>query len=1166
MSCGTCGHVSRPEARFCEACGGSLARTCTSCGAELTAGARFCGACGHTTAASTAASDATVPQSYTPTHLAQRILRQRSSLEGERKRVAVLFADVIGFTPISERTDPEQMHGIMERFFDVLLAEVHRFEGTVNQFTGDGIMALFGAPLALEDAPRRAVMAAVAMQQAVERLRQELLTTTGLDFRMRVGVHTGLVVVGKIGNDLRMDYTAVGDTTNLAARLQALAPAGSTLISEATHRLVAGFFDTRDCGELAIKGRSAPVRAYEVLADRAERRRIDVLAAVGLTPLAGRERELSALREAFAAASAGQGQVVFLVGDAGIGKSRLLFEFRREFEQQPHLWFEGRCASYGKATAFLPIIDGLRRYFRIDDRDDEAAAVHKIDESIGLLGGDLAWTLPFVRQLLALPMGDEAAQALDAASRRAQTFGALKAILLQAAKLRPLVLVVEDLHWIDPASEEFLAFLGDATPTSCVFAIFSHRPGYRHPFGDRSYHLRVSLRPLSPAETAGMTAALLGSVDLPDSVREFVGRKAEGNPFFVEEVTKSLLEQGALRSESGHLVLPHALREVAVPDTIQGVLAARIDRLADAPKRAIQIASVIGREFALRLLERIAESGEGLRGHLEELRALELVYEKAMHPELAYMFKHALTHDVAYESVLIDRRKYLHRTIGLAIEELYADRLTEHFETLALHFERGEDWERALKYHALAAEKAEAAYATHAVVHHCRQALAITERLGSGVDDEQRRRLEDKLGLAHFYLSEFHDSADAYLRAARLSRDPTLEGTHLAFSGHSDTWGHRYASARSSIDAALALARRDGIPGLEALALCMDGFYVSAVDGQIDGHEQRGLSALELAKQAGSEEAVTLANFLLCQCSEWTGRYRNSIAFGTDALEAARRLRLAHVLVWTMWFMGKAACCLGDYGRAVHWLGEAHAITERIGDRAWRTRLLNTLGWCYTELGDETRAREYNKRACALAKEIGDPEIIANAEINLALNDLALGEYNRAGDALVNLYEQAEARTDPWMRWRYRLHIAHGLGRVALARGDPEGALLQAERELAGALSHRAPKIEARALTLRGAALLLEDRRDEAEAVLSQAVALADRIENPRASWSLLALLADIERRRGRGDRALAHTAQAHALRDRVAASLPDDALRRSLWTDFEVRAQAAIGQKSTDG
>jgi class 3 adenylate cyclase/tetratricopeptide (TPR) repeat protein len=1145
--------VSRPEARFCEACGAPLTRTCESCGAELTAGARFCGACGHAIAASTASGDATVPQSYTPTHLAQRILRQRSSLEGERKRVAVLFADVIGFTPISERSDPEQMHGIMERFFDVLLAEVHRFEGTVNQFTGDGIMALFGAPLALEDAPRRAVMAAVAMQHAVENLRQELLTTTGLDFRMRVGIHTGLVVVGKIGNDLRMDYTAVGDTTNLAARLQALAPAGSILISEATQRLVAGFFDTRDCGELAIKGRSAPVRAFEVLADRAERRRIDVLADVGLTPLAGRQRELSALREAFTAASTGQGQVVFLVGDAGIGKSRLLFEFRRELEAQPHLWFEGRCASYGKATAFLPIIDGLRRYFRIDDRDDESAAIHKVDEGIAALSGDLLWTLPFVRQLLALPMGDEAAQALDSASRRAQTFGALKAITLQASKLRPLVLVIEDLHWIDPASEEFLAFLEDATPTSCVLAIFSHRPGYRHPFGDRSYHVRVTLRPLSSAEMAGMTAALLGGIDLPNSVREFVERKAEGNPFFVEEVTKSLLEQGALRSESGQLVLPHALQELAVPDTIQGVLAARIDRLPEAPKRAIQIASVIGREFALRLLERIAESGKGVRGDLEELRALELIYEKAMHSELAYMFKHALTHDVAYESILIDRRKHLHRIIGLAIEELYADRLVEHFETLALHFERGEDWDRALKYHEFAAEKAEAAYATHAVVHHCRHALAISERPGIRVEDELRRRLEDKLGLAHFYLSEFHDSADAYRRAAGLSRDPALEATHLALAGHSDTWGHRYESARASLGAALALARQDRIPRVEALALCMEAFYESAVEGNIDNHEAQGLAALALAKQAGSEEAVAVANFILCEVFEWTGRYRNSIAFGTEALEAARRLRLAHILVFSMWFMGKAACCLGEYGRAIKWLGEAHAITERIGDRAWRTRLLNTLGWCYAELGDEARAREYNQRACALALEIGDPEIIANGEINLAINDLTLGEYERASDALLKLHEQTEARTDPWMRWRYRLHITHGLGRVALARHDPERTLLHAERELEGSLSHRAPKIEARALTLRGAALLLEDRHDEAETVLSQAVAVAERIEYPRASWSLLTLLSDLERRRGRGDRALAYTAQAHALRDKVAAALPDAGLRRSLWTSVDV-------------
>jgi len=563
---------------------------------------------------------------------------------------------------------------------------------------------------------------------------------------------------------------------------------------------------------------------------------------------------------------------------------------------------------------------------------------------------------------------------------------------------------------------------------------------------------------------------------------------------------------------------------------------------------------VIGREFALRLLERIAETGKEVRGQLEELRSLELIYEKAMHPELAYMFKHALTHDVAYDSILIDRRKFLHRTIGLAIEELYADRLAEHFETLALHFERGEDWERALTYHELAAEKAEAAYATHAVVHHCRHALAISERLGATIDDERRQRIEDKRGLAHFYLSEFHDSADAYLRAASLSRDPGLQAKHLALAGHSDTWGHRYESARSSLNSALALARREGIRGVEALTLCFDSFYASTVLGDIGGHEKDGLRALAIAREAGSEEAAAVANFILCEVSEWTGKYEQSIAFGTEAREVARRLRLAHVLVWSMWFLGKAACCLGDYTRALNWLGEAHAITERIGDRAWRTRLLNTLGWCYAELGDDARAREYNGRACVIARELGDPEIITNGEINLAINDLNLGEHERAADAFERLQAEVETRQDPWMRWRYALHLDHGLGRVALARKDPERALAYAERELAGALSHQAPKMEARALGLRGAALLLEDQRDEAEATLLRAIAVADRIAYPRASWNALHLLADLERRRGQSDSAEAHLARAADLRRRVADALPDAVLRRVLWETSDLK------------
>ena len=1136
MSCGSCGQENREGARFCSGCGAALGRSCARCGAELRAGARFCDACGQ--AVEPAAPAAPAPQSYTPAHLAQRILHQRSALEGERKHVAVLFADVAGFTTLSERSDPEAMHVAMDRILAALLEQVHRFEGTVNQFLGDGIMALFGAPLALEDAPRRAVMAALAMQAEIERLRREIQAESGLEFRMRVGVHSGLVVVGKIGNDLRMDYTAVGDTTNLAARLQTLAPADGILISDALHRLVSGFFETREFGTVAVKGRSEPVRAHLVLADRAQRRRIDVLADVGLTPYAGRARELRQLEEAFASARAGEGQVVFLVGEAGIGKSRLLLEFRRTLAGVPHLWVEGRCASFGANSAYLPVVDALRRFFEIGERDDESRALAKVDAGIASLGGELAWTAPFLRQLLSLPAGDPAIAQLDAGSRRAQTFAALKALTLQAALERPLVVVMEDLHWIDPASEEYLAFLGDTVPATRALLICSHRPGYQHPFGDRSYHLRIALRPLSAGDTAEITRALLADSELPASVPALIERKAEGNPFFIEELAKSLLEQRD--------ALAHGVEALSVPDTIHGVLAARIDRLAEAPKRAIQLASVIGREFALRLLERIVETGAAVRGQLEELRALELIYEKALHPELAYMFKHALTHDVAYESILVQRRKQLHRTIGLAIEELYAERLAEHYETLAHHFTRAEDWERALAYHERAVEKAAEGFATHSVVAHCKAALEIAARLGASVSEGRVRALLGHLGMAQFFLSEFRASGDSFVAAAERTRVPAFVAGHLADAAHSYIWGHDYEKGERHASSALRIARGAGSKAAEAGALAMIGFQQGVV-GDIDGYEEKVRESLRLSEAAGSEPGVATAKFLLAEISEWTGRYHDAIQLGEEAIALGKRLRLPHVVVWSEWFVGKAACCLGDYGTALTRLSEGVSITERLGDRAWRTRLLNTLGWAYMEVGAEARALEFNQRAVALAREHGDPEIIVNGEINLALNRLAAGELGRAADDFERLHEEAERQRDPWLRWRYPLHIEDGRGRVALAANRPELALVAAEHQLEGARRHRVPKVEVRALDLRGRALLATDQRDAAEASLRAAADAARRIAYPRGVWRALAALAELEQRRGAKGRAAELRAQGAEIVGRLAATLPDDELRAAL-------------------
>jgi tetratricopeptide (TPR) repeat protein len=1071
----------------------------------------------------------------------------------ERKRVAALAID-LAFSDAPGDAPPYEPWTAAERWRRAIRERLRGFGAVLLDETATRITAAFGVPRALEQTPQRAVQAALALQH---------LAATGEPRpELRIAVHAGEVQLDPGPPALRV--LALGDTLTLPERLLGHAGAGEILVSARLARQV-----PQSCRLERRLLRLGPrpedeVAAFAVAPARAAAP-ADTASGDGASPFVGRQRELEMLDEACRSAAQGHGQVVFVAGEAGIGKSRLLAELRQRLDEGSVLWIEGRCTSYGATTPLLPIVDGLRRFVGIDDRDGEPSAGTKIEAAVRGLGDDLAWTIPFVRSVLSLagaPVSDHSGAqprevaGLDSASRRSETFRALRALLLRAAEQRLVVLIVEDLHWIDRTSEEFLAFVADAIPALRAVLVCTHRPGYAQPFGDRSYFLRLTLRPLSEGDMAAITRSLLGTADMPPELRALVARKAEGNPFFVEEVTRSLLEDGSLRCDGGRAELTRELADISIPDTIQDVLTARIDRLADEARRAIQVASVIGREFALRLLERITQAGDELRGQLDELRAVELIYEKALHPELAYMFKHALTHDVAYRSVGAERRRALHRTIGLAIEELYAERLEELYETLAHHFSRAEEWERALDYHDRAAEKAERQHATQAVVEHCRHALAIADRLGESASPATRRRLEARTGLACFYLSEFAESARAFERAARASLDPAESSFFAALAAQSHLWAHDYDASRAAADAAVAssppegaaLAAEGARPAAagRGMARNVRGFMRAVLDADLEGAEAECATALELvAARAPDVEASIRLNQTLF--AEWTGDYPRAIELAERVMAEGKRLRLAHLVVWPYWFLGKARCCLGDYGAAIALLEEGYQFCDRIGDRAWKSRLLNTLGWCLAEIGCVELASEHDRRAAALARELGDPEIVANSEINLAVDHLGLGRIDEAHGFLEPIESALSRSSDPWMRWRYSLHVLDARARIELRRAAPERALELALREHAGAVEHRAPKLEARALVTAGAALLEAERRDEAREHLASALAIAERLRAPRFAWRSHALLARLAERRGAAEEAERH-ARAHA--DLVAAAartLRDPAMRGRL-------------------
>ncbi len=879
---------------------------CPSCGELNPAGQKFCDACAAPLGASpevTAGSgrESQDPRAYTPKHLADRILTSKSAMEGERKHVTVLFADVVGFTALGERCDPEELHSLMDRAFRVILNEVHRFEGTVNQFTGDGVMALFGAPLALEGAPRNAVRAALAIHRGLSALDEEVRARWNRKFQMRIGIHTGPVVVGKIGDNLRMDYTAVGDTTNLAARLQQSAAPGSIVVSKTTEQLVRGYVDSRDLGTLQLKGKSAPVHAFEMIGERSMRSRIEATVEEGLTALVGREAELRALQTSYEAVAEGRGRVVFIVGEAGLGKSRLLYEFRETLADHDHAWIEGHCASFARDTAFHAVADSVRRRLGIDDHDNDQSAIAKIEASREELGENLDWTLPFIRHLLSLPAGDQALLDMDAATRRSETVRALVARFHRISELRPIVLVIEDLHWIDAASEQFLVYLAESIPSSRALVLLTHRPGYEHPFGDRSYHVRLALQPLNSADMDTMTQSLLRADDVPTELQTIIARKAEGNPFFVEEVTKSLVEEGALqRSESG-MRLARRLDEIAIPDSIQDVLMARLDRLDADAKLAIQTASVIGREFALRLLDRIVEVGDGVPTVVNGLRSLELIYEKRNHPELAYMFKHALTHDVAYHSILVQRRRELHALVAQSIEELYPDRLPEHYESLAHHFAQGQDWSRALHYLELAAEKAAEAYANKAAAQLLKKAVEVCDTLGDSVPRKDRARIESRLAEVLAYQSEFREAGEHYVAASDQQDDPDDKTLSLCLASYYFHWAHDYDHDEATRMKALSLAKEHGSEVGRGFAIMLEGFFAATQRGDIDAFDRATAEGMRI----GSEHPAVrgAAGQFRGMLAEWVGNYNEAIPLLQNALADFRSIKRTDFMAQCAWFI-----------------------------------------------------------------------------------------------------------------------------------------------------------------------------------------------------------------------------------------------------------------------
>jgi class 3 adenylate cyclase/tetratricopeptide (TPR) repeat protein len=647
----------------------------------------------------------------------------------------VLFADLKGSMELLADRDPEEARRILDPVLERMMEAVHRYEGTVNQVMGDGVMAVFGAPLAHEDHGVRACYAALRMQESIKQYAEEVRRAEGVTVQVRVGLNSGEVVVRSIGSDLHMDYTAVGQTTHLAARMEQLATPGSILLTAGTLQLVEGYVQVRSLGPTPVKGLSEPVEVYEVLGAGSTRTRLQAAAARGLTRFVGRDTELETLRQTLERAGSGHGQIVALTGEPGVGKSRLVWEFTHSHRTQGWLVLESGSVSYGKATSWLPVLDLLKAYCGIEAADDLRRMRERLTGKLLTLDPALQPTLSPLLALLDVPVEDTAWQALDPPQRRQRTLDAVKRLLLRESQEQPLLLVCEDLHWIDTETQALLDSLVDRLPTARILLLVNYRPEYEHTWHRKTYYQQLRLDPLPPESADQLLRALVGDDASLVPLKRLLIERTEGNPFFLEESVRTLIETGVLVSELGACRLAKPIESTQVPATVQAVLAARIDRLAPEDKRLLQAAAVIGKDVPYALVEAIAELPEdGLRQGLARLQAAEFVYEAALFPDVEYTFKHALTHEVAYGGLLGERRRALHARIVAVIETLYPDRQAEHVERLAHHAVRAELWDKAIGYLRQAGTKAAARSAHREAVGYLEQAIDAARHLPESQD------------------------------------------------------------------------------------------------------------------------------------------------------------------------------------------------------------------------------------------------------------------------------------------------------------------------------------------------------------------------------------------------------------------------------------------------
>ena len=1032
MKCSNCRFENPEGMKFCGRCGKKLERFCPSCNFSNPLRFTFCGNCGHDLsipsppAFKELSSDEKIEkiQSYLPKSLTEKVLSQRDRIEGERKQVTVMFCDMKGSTQLTEKLGAEETFSLIDQIYSILIQKVHEYEGTVNELRGDGILALFGVPIAIEDAPQRAIRSALAIHREITRFHDKIKDASKIPpILLRIGINTGPVVVGTVGNDLRVHFTAVGDTINLASRVEGLAEPGTTYVTEDTFKLTEGFFRFEALGKKEVKGKEELVNVYRVISHSTRRTRFDVSAERGLTPFVGRDRELELLLDGFERCKTGRGQAFSIVAEAGIGKSRLLYEFRKSVTNEELTFLEGKCLSYSRNVAYHLHTDILKANFNIREGDNDPEIIEKVKKGLKVLGADEISTLPYLLELLPVKESSIDKTHIDPELMKDRIKEAIRQIVLLGSESRPLILAYEDIHWADSSSEEILSYVLDSIPGARVFIIFTYRPEFLHTWGGKSFHNQLTLNRLSNRESLAMVNYILDTENIDKVLEELILTNAEGVPFFIEEFLKSLKDLRIIEIKDGKYHIAKHIQQVTVPSTIEDMIMARVDSLTDDAKELLQIASVIEREFEYELIKQVFGSLEqDLLTRLSILKESELLYERGIYPQSTYIFKHSLTREVVYNSLLLKRRKEVHEKIGKSIIDLHSNRLEEFYEVLSYHYSRSNDLGNALQYLRLSGDKAIRKQSYLEAYHFYKEAIVVLNKLPK-TEENKRKQLAivnlmyvptglGSVGMPDEYLQILQKGEALAIELGDIKSTiyiQSLIGSYYFFKGdplRALSFNKKsFAAAQDTKDIELIGSTADDL----AIVYLAVGLYLDLVNilpSVLDMLETNGKQFERLMGRNFNHYSILsgmcgLAYFCL-------GNFQKGEAFFKKGLQTAVTIGQDQTIGMVEYLCGLGYLVKGDWMLASEHLKFSINCLEKVKYSSEFGMARSGLGYACSHLGDLETGRKHIEAGIAIKRESGIETGLADQYFQLGHCQLESGDPGRARDSVENALELSQ--------------------------------------------------------------------------------------------------------------------------------------------------------------